>query len=75
MGAADREPASVTVGEIMGGPVVTVDERDSIEQAGELMAEHEIRHVAVTAGGRVVGMLSVRDLLPWSRCCPSLWSG
>lgn len=62
--AADRDPASVTVAEIMRGPVVTVDERGSIEQAGELMAEHEIRHVVVTAGGRVVGMLSARDLLP-----------
>jgi CBS domain-containing protein len=62
--ADDRDPASVTVDEIMSGPLVTVDDRRPIEQAGDLMAEHEIRHVAVTAGARVVGILSVRDLLP-----------
>jgi CBS domain-containing protein len=62
--ADDRNPESVTVDEIMSGPLITVDERRPIEQAGDLMAEHEIRHVAVTTGGRVVGMLSVRDLLP-----------
>jgi CBS domain-containing protein len=62
--ADDRNPGSVTVEEMMSGPLITVDDRRPIEQAGDLMAEHEIRHVAVTAGGKVVGMLSVRDLLP-----------
>ncbi|MFZ5876729.1 MAG: cyclic nucleotide-binding/CBS domain-containing protein [Nitrospirota bacterium] len=62
--AEGRDPESVTVDDMMSGPLVTVDDRRPIEQAGDLMAEHEIRHVAVTSGGKVVGMLSVRDLLP-----------
>jgi CBS domain-containing protein len=62
--AEGHNPESFTVSEMMSGPLITVDDRRPIEQAGDLMAEHEIRHVAVTAGGKVVGMLSVRDLLP-----------
>ncbi|HET8759825.1 MAG TPA: CBS domain-containing protein [Nitrospiria bacterium] len=62
--ADDRDPTSVTVDEIMSGPVVTVEGHRPIEHAGDLMAEHEIRHVGVTVGGKVAGMVSVRDLLP-----------
>lgn len=62
--AEDRNPASVAVDEIMSCPLITVDENRPIEQAGDLMAEHEIRHVAVSSGASVVGLLSVRDLLP-----------
>jgi CBS domain-containing protein len=62
--ADDKNPASAMVDEIMSCPLITVDEHRPIEQAGDLMAEHEIRHVAVTSGGHVVGLISVRDLLP-----------
>jgi CBS domain-containing protein len=62
--AEEKNPASVTVDEIMSLPLITVDEGRAIEQAGDLMAEHEIRHVAVSSGANVVGLLSIRDLLP-----------
>jgi len=62
--AQNRNPASVTVEEIMSSPLITVDEHQSIEHAEEVMAEHEIRHLGVTAGEQVVGLISVRDLLP-----------
>ncbi|MFZ5876650.1 MAG: cyclic nucleotide-binding/CBS domain-containing protein [Nitrospirota bacterium] len=61
--AENRNPASVTVDEIMTRPLVTIDQRQSVEQAEALMAEHEIRHLGVTAGEQVVGLVSVRDLL------------
>lgn len=62
--AEDKNPAAVRVEEIMSCPLIMVDEQRPIEQAGDLMAEHEIRHVAVSSGPTVVGVLSVRDLLP-----------
>lgn len=62
--AEDKNPASVTVDEIMSSPLIAVDEKQPIEHAGDLMAEHEIRHVAVKSGEHVVGLISVRDLLP-----------
>jgi acetoin utilization protein AcuB len=39
---------------------VRVDE--SLEEVERLMAEHEIRHIPVQQEGRVVGMISERDL-------------
>ncbi|MEO5658135.1 MAG: CBS domain-containing protein [Nitrospiria bacterium] len=61
--AADRNPCATFVEEIMNHPPIALDERRSIEEAGDLMAEHRIRHVAVTRGGEVIGLVSVRDLL------------
>lgn len=61
--AANR-PLSVTaVGEIMSAPLITIDRARSVAEADELMSRHNIRHLAVTEEGRVVGVLSVRDLL------------
>jgi CBS domain-containing protein len=51
------------VHEIMNQPLVTINQSRPIEEAGDLMAEHGIRHVAVTRRGEVIGLVSVRDLL------------
>jgi CBS domain-containing protein len=32
-------------------------------EASELMSDHRIRHLAVTEHGKIVGVISVRDLL------------
>jgi CBS domain-containing protein len=61
--AADRNPCSMLVHEIMNQPLVTINQSRPIEEAGDLMAEHGIRHVAVTRRGKVIGLVSVRDLL------------
>src|SRR3990172_1076445 len=62
--AADRNPGAMLVHEAMTTSLVTIDEEASPNAAGDLRAERAIRHLAVTRGGRVCGMLSVRDLLP-----------
>lgn len=61
--AAGRNPCSTFVEHIMNQPVIAVAERRSIEEAGDLMAEHRIRHLAVTRNGTVIGLVSARDLL------------
>jgi CBS domain-containing protein len=43
--------------------IVSVDEGESIEGAARAMAEAEIRHLAVTREGAVIGVVSVRDVL------------
>lgn len=48
---------------VMSAPVITIDIERSAHDASDLMAERGIRHLAVTEEGRIVGMLSVRDLL------------
>jgi CBS domain-containing protein len=62
--AADRNPGAMPIHEVMTPAVVTIDEGASTNEAGELMAERAIRHLAVTRDGRVCGLLSIRDLLP-----------
>src|SRR5262245_41142876 len=62
--AAGAEPESSTVQDFMTSDVVTVGpEWDLIEAAGE-MARRRIRHLVVYDGGQLLGILSVRDVLP-----------
>ena len=44
--------------------IVSVDELDTIGFAAGVMAEAEVRHLAVTRGGEIIGVVSVRDLIP-----------
>ena len=41
----------------------TVSPGSSLEEARDLMDRNHIRHLPVTEGGRLVGMLSMRDLI------------
>lgn len=61
--ALDGKAGETAVEEIMSAPVITVDCKQSLKDADELMDRHGIRHLAVTDGGKIVGVLSVRDLL------------
>jgi CBS domain-containing protein len=61
--AAQREATRAMVSEIMMAPIITIEIDRSAHDASDLMAEQGIRHLAVTEDGRIVGMLSVRDLL------------
>ena len=60
---AGKDPEKVLIEEVMTRELFTVDpERRINEVAREMQARH-IRHLPVVEGGRVVGMLSLRDLL------------
>jgi CBS domain-containing protein len=62
--AAGTEPDAATVQDIMTADVVTVGPNwDLVEAAGE-MARRRIRHLVVYEGGQLIGVLSVRDVLP-----------
>ncbi|MHB8481758.1 MAG: CBS domain-containing protein [Nitrospiria bacterium] len=51
------------VNSIMSSPLISIDIKKSAKEANDMMSEREIRHLAVTEHGKIVGMLSVRDLL------------
>ena len=53
----------VRVSEVMTTPIITIEIDRSAHEASDLMAERGTRHLAVTDDGKIVGMLSVRDLL------------
>ena len=52
-----------TVGEIMSGPVLAVDERRSISESTELMTKNNSSAVVVTEEQRPKGIFTERDLL------------
>ncbi len=61
--AADLTPAGTMAAQVMSAPVITIDRERSVAEADELMDRHHTRHLAVTENSRIVGILSVRDLL------------
>jgi len=61
---ADGLPArSTSVKAVMNAPLIQIDINDSARDASRLMAEKRIRHLAVTEDNKVVGLLSLRDLV------------
>jgi CBS domain-containing protein len=58
-----RSSSDTTVGEIMSSPVITVAPADSLDDCMRLMTTRRIRHLPVAEGGRVLGMLSIGDLV------------
>jgi len=57
---------------VMSRPLITIDITRSAHEASDLMAEHGIRHLAVTEDGQVCGIISVRDLLRYFKNWGSL---
>ena len=60
---SDRGPYFVPVEEIMSSPIVGIEERCPITEAADMMNKHRTRHLGVTKGGAIVGVVSVRDFL------------
>ena len=61
--AAERDPTSVRVREIMSRRVTGISPQADAAQAGALMASRQIRRLPVLDGGRLVGTVTVGDLL------------
>jgi citrate synthase len=52
-----------TVGDLMTSPAITASPTDTLERAAATMAEHGVGSVVVETGGRLVGILTERDLV------------
>jgi CBS domain-containing protein len=59
----NRSSHDTLVSEIMTSPALTVTPADTIHHCMQLMTEHRFRHLPVMESGRVVGMLSIGDLV------------
>ena len=53
------------VGEVMSGRTVTTEPGAEVVTAFELMNERSIRRLPVVENGRLVGIVTERDLLKW----------
>jgi CBS domain-containing protein len=56
---------SNTVGAVMTRQVVTARGRDTVESAMSKMTDRRIRHLPVVESGRMVGVVSIGDLVKW----------
>lgn len=61
--AAGLPAIGTSVGTVMNAPLIQIDINHTIRDASRLMAENRIRHLAVAEDNKVVGLLSVRDLI------------
>ena len=61
--AEGRDVRQEKIRAIMSSPIITIDIDRPASDASDLMSEKGIRHLAVTDGGKIVGVISVRDLL------------
>ena len=58
-----RDPKATRVGEVMTPEPLSVSRHDDLERCLVLMREHGFRHLPICEGGRLLGFLSLRDLL------------
>ena len=61
--ASGTDPTTTTVNTCMREPLVTIETSDPIVEGVRLMKEKGTRHLAVTESGRIVGVLSVSDVI------------
>jgi signal-transduction protein with cAMP-binding, CBS, and nucleotidyltransferase domain len=62
-GRTDKES---TVREIMTSPLLVVSPETSLEECMSLMTERRIRHLPVAQGGKVIGVISIGDVVKFN---------
>lgn len=64
LGTRDQQPSSVTIADVMHGPLFSCSPDDDVEAVLEIMKAHTIRRVPVEGfGGTVLGIVSMNDLV------------
>lgn len=60
---ATRDPRAVRVGEVMSKPLVFMKPENKIEDAVRLMFKHKIKKLPIIENSRLVGLVTLTDLL------------
>jgi CBS domain-containing protein len=61
--AYQLDARTVRMGSLMNSPLLDIDINRTIRDASDLMAKKRVRHLAVTEHAKIVGVLSIRDLV------------
>ncbi|MFZ4748635.1 MAG: CBS domain-containing protein [Sphingomonas sp.] len=54
---------AATAGQIMSSPVITAHPHETVAQAMETMTDRRFRHLPVVEDGRILGLVSIGDLV------------
>ena len=60
--AEERDPGSLTVGDIATRELVTISSDQDVDEAALLMDEHQLDRIVVVEGERLVGIISEADI-------------
>ncbi len=61
--AVGLDASKTPVEQIMSAPILTIEDGKTLLDANDMMAKSHLRHLGVTRNGKLVGMISVRDLV------------
>lgn len=62
-GYAAKRPGSSPVKDVMSESIVTLSPTQDAEEAADIMARHQIRRLPVVENGKLIGILSLGDLV------------
>ena len=60
--AEGRDPQTTSVQEIASKNLITIEPDEDLDEALQLMAEHQVRRIAVVEGGRLIGVVAQADI-------------
>jgi CBS domain-containing protein len=60
-----KSPQQTPVADALSAPVISVPPQATVEECMRLMTAHRVRHLPVVEGPKVLGIVSIGDLVNW----------